>query len=190
MQQEELTFLLTGGVGLSNEHAQPTETADWLSTRSWDELCRLVEGTCAATSKAFAGLLLDFAREESAREEWRVFHGSRTPETAPLPKQWQSRVTPFRRLLLVRALRPDKLTAAITRYVNERLGARFVEPPPLDLEGTFRDSHASTPIVFVLSAGADPMAQLSRFAVLKGFEGDRFQSISLGQGQGPIAQVE
>lgn len=44
-----------------------------------------------------------------------------------------------------------------------------------------------TPLVFVLSSGSDPVAAFQRFAFETGNR-ERIQSISLGQGQGPIAE--
>lgn len=47
---------------------------------------------------------------------------------------------------------------AITNYVTDKLGKKFVEPPPFDLSKSYTDSNSTIPLVFVLSPGADPMA--------------------------------
>ena len=62
---------------------------------------------------------------------------------------------------------------------------RYVEPMPFAIEPSFNDSNAVTPLIFVLSAGSDPMASLLKFADDKGV---RVEAVSLGQGQGPVAQ--
>lgn len=72
---------------------------------------------------------------------------------------------------------------AITIFVKEKLGKKFVEPPPFDLSKSYNDSNCTAPLIFVLSPGADPTMALLKFAEDKGFGGDKFNSISLGQGQ-------
>ncbi|VTJ64639.1 Hypothetical predicted protein, partial [Marmota monax] len=79
------------------------------------------------------------------------------------------------------------ITPAITNYVTDKLGKKFVEPPPFDLTKSYLDSNCTIPLIFVLSPGADPMASLLKFANDKSMSGNKFQAISLGQGQGPIA---
>ena len=66
----------------------------------------------------------------------------------------------------------------------QNMGHQFVEPPPFDLDSSYQDSTCTTPLIFLLSPGADPMSVLLRYA-----EAQRAQveAISLGQGQGAKA---
>ncbi|KAJ9504717.1 hypothetical protein QJQ45_010696, partial [Haematococcus lacustris] len=72
-------------------------------------------------------------------------------------------------------------------FVSEHLGQRFIEPPPFDLTTCYRESAPATPLIFVLSSGADPMADLLKLADDMKFN-KKFEKVSLGQGQGPKAE--
>lgn len=67
---------------------------------------------------------------------------------------------------MLRILRPDKVTAAINILIEEEneLGKSYIVPPPFNLAKSFSDSTNKTPIIFVLSPGADPMSELSKLA--------------------------
>lgn len=88
--------------------------------------------------------------------------------------------------MVLKVLRPGKLVYGVKRFVKAELGPVYIESPPFDLEGTLKDSTNITPIIFVLSAGADPIAYLNALADNKGMK-EKFKAISLGQGQGVIA---
>ena len=72
---------------------------------------------------------------------------------------------------------------AVSDFVMEKLGKKFVEPPPFDLAKSYNDSSCCSPLIFILSPGADPTMSLLKYAEDKKFGGDKFNSISLGQGQ-------
>nr|CAH7724837.1 unnamed protein product [Callosobruchus chinensis] len=65
---------------------------------------------------------------------------------------------------------------------------RFIKPPPFNISVSYDESYCLCPLIFILSPGQDPMAALVKFAEEKKMT-ERFRSISLGQGQGPMAQA-
>jgi dynein heavy chain, axonemal len=84
-------------------------------------------------------------------------------------------------------LRPDKVVPAIQNYISEKMGNKFIIVPVFELAKCYKDSSIITPLIFVLSAGSDPIGDFLRFAEEQQMS-KRIDSISLGQGQGPKAE--
>lgn len=176
LDQQEFMFFLTGGIGLENKRKNPAPS--WFMDKSWDELCRLSD------LKAYKKFREHFEKNSA---KWKEYYDAKEPHKMDLPDSWQSQLNDFQRMIVMRIFRPDKIVLAINDFVMEKLGKKFVEPPPFDLAKSYNDSNPCTPLIFILSPGADPTMSLLKFADDKGFGGNKFNSISLGQGQGPIA---
>lgn len=74
----------------------------------------------------------------------------------------------------------------MTQFIINKLGPRFVEPPVLDIKAAFDESVSQTPLIFVLSPGIDPTQSLIALSEMVKMS-SRMYSLSLGQGQAPVA---
>ena len=85
----------------------------------------------------------------------------------------------------MRTLRPDRLPAAIEKFVEVVLGKPFVESVPFNLERSYTDMKPGTPIFVFLSSGVDVAVSVEAPGKQFGISRDagNYKSVSLGQGQ-------
>ncbi|PNI91684.1 DNAH3 isoform 3 [Pan troglodytes] len=179
-QKKEITeevwyFLLTGGIALDNPYPNPAP--QWLSEKAWAEIVR------ASALPKLHGLMEHL---EQNLGEWKLIYDSAWPHEEQLPGSWKFSQG-LEKMVILRCLRPDKMVPAVREFIAEHMGKPYIEAPTFDLQGSYNDSSCCAPLIFVLSPSADPMAGLLKFADDLGMGGTRTQTISLGQGQGPIA---
>ena len=102
---------------------------------------------------------------------------------------YSDKISVFESLLVLRCLRIDRVTVAVTRYVISVMGEKYVQPPVLDYSNIYKQSTAQTPIIFVLSPGADPAFDIFKLGNQMGFKpGSKLKYMALGQGMGPKAR--
>ncbi|RVE50586.1 hypothetical protein evm_004813 [Chilo suppressalis] len=176
MSMHEYLFLLKGGVVLDRSE-QPDNPTNWMPDECWDNITELDK------LPGFHGVGDSF---EVMPKEWRDWYLHPEPELQPLIGDWNEVCNDFQRILFVRSLRVDRVSACITSFIVNVLGPRYVEPPVLDIKAAWEESTWKTSLLFVLSPGVDPTSSLIQLATdVKMF--DKFHSLSLGQGQAPTA---
>uniref|UniRef100_A0AAZ3Q3C2 Dynein heavy chain 1, axonemal n=1 Tax=Oncorhynchus tshawytscha TaxID=74940 RepID=A0AAZ3Q3C2_ONCTS len=176
IDMSEWRYLLAGGMPqqqLSNPAVR------WLSERAWQDILGL------SALPTFNSLADSFPKHMKAFK--RIFDSSE-PNREPVPGEWNTQLDSFQKLLILRCLRADRMTHGLQDFVAAHLGQRFIEPQASDLSVVFKESSPSTPLIFVLSPGTDPAADLYKFADVMKFS-KKMSAISLGQGQGPWAEA-
>jgi len=168
----EARFLMTGATSVSLDRPNPTGENGWLTDKAWASILEI-----GRVLPEFQGFDKDF---ETFLHDWERVYNSLAPQSNKelWPGTWNT-LTMFRKLIVLRILRPDKVITAIQKLIkkDKELGAKFITPPPFDLAKSFVDSTNKTPIIFVLSPGADPMSEIAK---LSGTKKVRFEALSLG----------
>uniref|UniRef100_A0A8C4PUN9 Dynein axonemal heavy chain 11 n=1 Tax=Equus asinus asinus TaxID=83772 RepID=A0A8C4PUN9_EQUAS len=172
----ELDFLLRFTV----EHSY-LSPVDFLTTQSWSAI------KAVALMEEFRGIDRDV---EGSAKQWRKWVESECPEKEKLPQEWKKKSL-IQKLIILRAMRPDRMTYALRNFVEEKLGTKYVERTRLDLVKAFEESSPATPVFFILSPGVDALKDIEILGKRLGFTIDsgKFHNVSLGQGQETVAEM-
>lgn len=106
-----------------------------------------------------------------------------SPESVDFPLDYSNKLEPFEKLMLIRCFRVDRVYRGIINYISQIMGEEFITPPHISLESIYEQSTPTMPVVFILSPGSDPSAELMKLADRLGCGGGKFKYLSLGQGQ-------
>jgi dynein heavy chain len=180
LDYQEKALLMVAGVTGAEIRPKPPDSG-WLTEVSWTRVSE-----AADLNK---GPWVGFAEEFAANVDgWKKVFDSDDPVEEPWPNGIKEKLTPLQKTIILLAVRADCTIRGVQEVIGAKLGNHFLEPPPPNLEKVYNDSNSCVPLIFVLSSGADPMAELIRLAT-KVDMNERKVAVSLGQGQGPKADA-
>ena len=77
-----------------------------------------------------------------------------------MPVQVSKQITAFQQVLLIQALKPERLVSAMESFVVNTLNLRELSPPALSLKHLYSETMASEPILIIISSGSDASEEL------------------------------
>lgn len=118
----------------------------------------------------------------TAADRWKKFVNGETPEREKFPQEWSNK-SHFQQLLILRTLRPDRMSYALRfvkrayfyfnlffsisllsnnndlfprLYIHAVMGERFVTARTVEFEKSYQETTPTTAVFFILSPGVDP----------------------------------
>ena len=179
---KEIRFLVTGGSGKETtiENPAKNDESGWLSQVQWNSICELSQSL-----EAFNGIDKSFTENT---EQWKqVISISQHPFEENYPAPFD-KLSDFYKLIILRILRQDKAVPALKKYITNSIGEKYVVSPSFDIGKAYDESKNRTPILFIISPGADPLILIDKLCKREGKSlDDNVKTISLGQGQEKVA---
>jgi dynein heavy chain, axonemal len=173
LDAKEVRFMMVGGSRVEMERPNPTGEGGWMTDKMWASILQLAD-----EFEIFKDIAVNIERN---LDDWERIYNLQHPQEvkeARWPAPYAD-LPPLKIAMFLRVFRPDKVIPVIQKMIVEdkELGPAFIVPPPFDMDKSFSDSTNKVPIIIVLSAGADPMAELQKLgAEYKA----KIQAISLG----------
>ncbi|CAK75138.1 unnamed protein product (macronuclear) [Paramecium tetraurelia] len=124
-------------------------------------------------------------------QQWRQWNDRNDPENSPIPDFAEriaadKEIGPFISLCLVRSLKEDRTLVAATHFINATLGKEFTAPISYPIDSIWAESSKTDPVLFLLSAGADPTSSIDDLSRKK--RKVFCEKVSMGEGQEEAAR--
>jgi dynein heavy chain len=194
IQPSDIALFVGAGASRKIQSAQGKPFL-WMSNQAWLNAIQL-----SSDKPHFKNLLEDLIRNE---QQWKKWYEDNEPENVPVP-DYEGIIfdnvsinanRSFHRLLLIRCLREDRTILAVNNFLRSLeviecpnsvlsklpgLGPRYTEAVTDTVESIFNDMTPETPVLYLLSPGADPTESIELLARKKR---QMVQCISMGEGQ-------
>lgn len=129
--------------------------ANWISPNGWQNIVKLSNDF----QEQFGKLPIDI---EQHLEVWKNWYDLDAPEEVDFPCEYKEHISSFQLLMLLRCFRIDRVYRAVGNYITEIMGEEYIMPPVISLDNIYDQSSPSTPVIFILSPGSDPTAELMK----------------------------
>ena len=183
LDETEFQFLMRGPRKVGEDNP-----IGWMPASAWEASQALQD------LPDFSSFCSDLVEASPRFKEW---YNLVTPEEEKLPLDYsQLDKTPFKKMLVTRCLRPDRMLTSMESFIRAKMpnGDAYADcDSTLNaveiLDQSFLDSTPVVPIYFILSPGANVVADLDVIAKKYGMvPGQTYQNVSMGQGQDVIAE--
>merc|ERR1712137_1169127 len=166
---DEIDFFMKGGENIAAAGGIPelSAVADLLSEAQQRYISEL-QGTVKLFQQLGSHL-------QSNRSEWETFFSHPQAESS-IPSSWEEHIAQtssktskvlqyFRRLIILKSLRPDRLMSGIQQTVSQVFGEEYLQPMELDLSYVIeKESNASSPLLLASMPGHDAVGLVDDLA--------------------------
>ena len=153
-------FGRTGDRGVSQN---PHPGYSWLSEKQWKCACSISSLKSIQRLHGKGGVASSII---AYPEAWRKYMQASNSEQAilALPHAFSVLLSPFQKLLLLRAFHPQYVLAGMAGVVQDWCGVDVSAIPPLEISAAYEDSCCTIPLLFILDPGTDPTEDIEEFA--------------------------
>lgn len=107
--EEEMSFFISGGFALS-EPITKNPTIDWLPEKSWIEISKI-----SSVLPIFTNFMQSILENLLS---WKEYYDTLDPINLFLPQPWETKLTPFQKLIVIRMIRPDIIPIMVLQQFN------------------------------------------------------------------------